>query len=368
MATPRRAHRPSLRPEIPRRVVASAALAPLTPRRVEREFTARLASGARLWCDGSLRARPEKLLALGYRPRCRIDLFDTTYYLSAMRQNEDLRFSVGYVCEPTRIFARLFYKDVSLIWRAASHFARSARENWIGKGDVRVIRDGAWDIEVSDESTTDLPFEVQDAFELHSRAAKLVRYDLDAVARVLRRGPDDRIRAYESFTEPRRRARANKRNLVNGGQPVARFDRAGDPASLRFAVGFEPDFTRGVLAHTTMNSSLYGGPVRRFRILSRNRVIQYLFMASPRQVWIIPPQATTTELSSFGVRTIDVAVDGDLCVPGWEYHGSPDDLDQIPRGFAGEFHPRDPSRADASPWLERLPVIRTFRRTVLRAL
>ena len=371
MATPRRAHRASLSPEIPRRVAASSTFESLTPRRVEREFLARVASGARLACEGSLRARPAQLLALGYRPRCRIDLFDTTYYLSAMRQNEDLRFTVGYVAQGAggraRIHARLFYKDVSLIWRAASHFARSARENWIGKGDVRVIRDGAYDIEVSDESTTDLPFEVQDAFELHNRSAKLVRYDPDAVHRVLRRGPDHRIRAYESFTEPRRRARANPRNLVNGGQPIARFERAGDPASLRFAPGFEPDFARGVLEQSAMNSSLYGGPVRRFRILSHNREIQFLFLAAPRHVWVIPPQATTTELSSFGVRTIDVAVDGDLCVPGWEYHGGPDDLDQIPHGFAGEVHPRDPSRSDASPWLERLPVIRAFRRTVLRA-
>src|SRR5690242_18449734 len=130
MATPRRAP-----PEIPCRVAASAGLAPLTPRRVEREFAARLASGAQPVCDGALRTRPAKLLALGYRPRARIDLFDTTYYLSAMRQNEDLRFSVGYVAlpartgEPARIHARVFYKDVSLIWRAASHFARSEREN-----------------------------------------------------------------------------------------------------------------------------------------------------------------------------------------------------------------------------------------------
>ena len=370
MATPRRARSPSRAPEIPRRITASSAPALLTPRRVEREFLARLSAGAQLRCDGSLRARPEKLLDLGYRPRCRIDLFDTTYYLSAMRQNEDLRFSVGYVVQGdagrTRIHARIFYKDVSLIWRVASHFARSERENWIGKGDVRVIRDGAWDVEVSDESTTDLPFEVQDAFELHNRAAQLVRYDPDAVARVLRRGPDHRIRAYGSFTEPRRRARANPRNLVNGGRPIALFARAGDPTSLRFTPGFEPDFARGGLEHSVLHSSLYGGPVRRFRILSRNRAIQFLFMASPRHVWIIPPQSTTTELSSYGVRTIDVALDGDLCVPGWEYHGGADDLDQIPPGFAGEVHPRDAARADASPWLERLPVIRAFRRTVLR--
>ena len=338
----------------------------MTPRRIEREFRERLARGALLVCDGSLRARPTQLLSLGYVPRARVDLFDTTWYLSAARQNEDLRFTVGYVATAgARIYARLFYKDVSLIWRAASHFARSARENWIGKGDVRVIRAGGFDLEVSHESTTDLPLEVQDAFEQHNRAAKLVRYDPDAVARVLRRGPDDRLSAYHSFIAARRRARANPRNLVNGGRPIATFARAGDPRSLRFARGFDPDFSRGVLEQSTLESSLYGGPVRRFRILSRNRLVQYLFMAGPRHVWIIPPQATTTELSSFGVRTIDVAVDDDLCVPGWEYHGGPDDLDQIPRGYAGEPNPRDPSRADASPWLDALPVIRAFRRNVL---
>jgi hypothetical protein len=375
MTNVRRIPRPTRPPEIPRRVAASSALAPLTPRRVESDFRARIAGGALLCCDGSLRARPERLFALGYRPRFRIDLFDTTYYLSAVRQNEDLRFTVGYVALPPsggerpRLHARLFYKDVSLIWRSASHFASSARENWIGKGDVRVIAcDDGYDLEVSHESTTDLPFEVQDAFEQLNRAAKLVRYDPDAVARVLRRAPDDRIQAFASFTAPRRRARANPRNLVNGGRPIARFARAGDPASLRFARGFEPDFARGVLEESALHSSLYGGPVRRFRILSRNRRIQYLFMAAPRHVWIIPPQTTTTELSSFGVRTIDVAVDDDLCVPGYEYHGGGGEgvLDQIPSGFAGEGHPRDPSRADASPWLERLPVIRAFRRSVLK--
>jgi hypothetical protein len=365
MAMPRLAPRP---PEIPRCVAPSAAPAPLTPRRVEREFRERIARGARLVCDGSARARPARLLSFGYVPRFRIDLFGASYYLCAVRQNEDLRFAVGYVAPPPPVeilYARIFYKDVSLIWRSASHFARSARENWIGKGDVRVIGCDGYDLEVSHESTTDLPLEVQGAFEQMNRAAKSVRYDPDAVARVLRRAPDDRIAAYRSFTAARRRARANPRNLVNGGQPIATFARAGDPGSLRFARGYEPDFARGVLERSDLESSLYGGVVRRFRILSGNRLVQFLFMAGPRHVWIIPPQATTTELSSFGVRTIDVAVDDDLCVPGWEYHGGADDLDQIPPGYAGERHPRDPSRADASPWLERLPVIRAFRQAVL---
>ena len=55
----------------------------------------------------------------------------------------------------------------------------------------------------------------------------------------------------------------------------------------------------------------------------------------------VPPQALTTELSSFGVRTIDVEAADDLCVPAMEYHYLDDWEDppvlysQIPAGFAG---------------------------------
>ena len=84
----------------------------------------------------------------------------------------------------------------------------------------------------------------------------------------------------------------------------------------------------------------------------------------PRQVWIIPAQALTTELSSYGVRTIDVVADEDLFVPGYEYHyrEGGELYSQIPPGFAGPASEVDPTRADASPWLERLPVIQAFRR------
>jgi hypothetical protein len=121
----------------------------------------------------------------------------------------------------------------------------------------------------------------------------------------------------------------------------------------------------------TATSRLYGGRLRRFRILSSNREIQYQFVAAPRHVWIIPAQATTTELSSYGVRTIDVEADEFLFVPGFEYesgHGPGDVaafLPQIPAGFGGAANAHDPSRSDASAWLERLPVIREFRRVVL---
>ena len=40
-------------------------------------------------------------------------------------------------------------------------------------------------------------------------------------------------------------------------------------------------------------------------------------------------------------------------------------MSQIPPGFAGPVSPVDEWRADASAWLERLPVIEEFRRRVL---
>jgi hypothetical protein len=364
-------HAAAMPAPIPTRIVASARPLRLAPAQVLREFHARLAGGATLCPAGEARREPARLLRTGYAPSYAIPLFDTTFYLSAPRENEDIRFFVAYVTNargapPAPIHPRIFYKDVSLVWRSATHFVRSEHENWIGKGDVRTVVEDGHEITYSAESTTDLPIEIQTALETVLRRAGRIAHDERAVALVLRRGPDDRIRAYRDFTEPRRIDQADRRNLVNGGRPVARFTRRHDPASLRFAPGFEPDFARGVMEVARSVSTLYGGRLRRFRILSRNRRIQYLFMAAPRQVWIVPPQATTTQLSSYGVRTVDVVVDEDLCVPGYEYHHGDGDS-QIPPGFAGPPSPRDPSRADASPWLDRLPVIQAFRREVLGA-
>jgi hypothetical protein len=339
-------------------------------RQIEQELRARLAGGAQLRPAGLARRDPRQLLRVGYAPRYRIALFDTLYYLSHVRQNDDLRFFVGYVARQTapardEIFPRLFYKDVSLVWRVASHFVRSEHDNWIGKGDVRTHVAAGETLICSAESTTDLPLEIQTAFEMLVRRASHIPRDERAVPLLLRRGPDHRIEAYRDFTEPRRRAQAERRNLVHGGRSVARFTRRHDPGSLRFAKGFEPDFVRGILEVAHSTSTLYGGRLRRFRILSTNRRIQYLFLAAPRQVWIAPPQATTTHLSSYGVRTVDVVVDEDLCVPGYEYHQPEGGESQIPPGYVGEISPQDPSRYDASPWLERLPVIQEFRRKVL---
>lgn len=362
------------RPPIPTLLGPSVRAVDLSSQRVAREFLARLDAGARLLPAGSTRARPRRLLSLGYLPRFKLELFDVTYYLAELRQNEDIRFFVTYVILPgaeRRIYPRIFYKDISLVWRSASHYARSDRENWIGKGDViEIVLDGVEMVE-SAEETTDLPLEIQTSLELLSSQAKKITYDNDAVARILRRGPDDRIEPYRDFTAPRRRAQADHRNLINRGRPIARFTRKNDPTSLRFVKGFEPDFRNGIIERSISKSRMYHGRLRRFRIASDNRKVQYLFFAGRRQVWIGALQATTTELSSFGVRTIDVEAPEELLLPGYEYHFLDESEDpaefitQIPHGFAGPSSKVDPVRADTSPWLDQVPVIQAFRRRVL---
>lgn len=349
----------------------------LAPASVARRFHRMLARGARLRPLGTARDDPESLLSLGYTPKAKIELFDdVAFYLAGPRQNPDIRFFMAYVdldrhAERKDLHPRIFYKDVSLVWRSASHYVRTEDENWIGKGEVRPYRVDGEVLECSSEETTDLPLEIQTALETLNQRLRRVPHDDGAIELVLRGGHTDRIAPYRDFVEPRRRARENPRNRINGGRPVARFTRAGDPTSLRFTPGYEPDFERGILERSRSRSSMYGGVLERVRILSRNRGIQYLFFAGPDHVWVIPPQATTTELSSYGVRTVDVIADEHVCLPGFEYHfwdhsgEEPELHTQIPAGYAGEPSAHDASRADTSAWLDRLPVVQEFRRKVL---
>jgi hypothetical protein len=360
-----------------RRVVPSVEPSSLTPAEVRREFLELTDGGSRITCVGSARRSPRRLLSLGYAPRYKLELFNVTYYVSDVRQNADVRFFVAYLAlqegERRRpsVYARLLYKDGSLLWRTASHFAKSATENWIGKGDLKLVKEEGGEFYYSAEHTTDLPLELQMGVESLTQRAARVRADKRALALVVRRCSDTRLIAYRDFTDPRRRAAANPRNLVNGGRPIARFTRANVPESLAFVRGFEPDFARAARVDLThSHSRLYEGRVARYRLLSRNRRMQYLFFAAPRLVWLGYPQPLTTELSSFGVRTVDVTVPDDLVVPAMEYHYLETDdppvwMSQIPPGFAGPVSPNDAFRADASAWLDRLPVIREFRKRVL---
>ncbi len=233
------------------------------------------------------------------------------------------------------------------------------------------MREGDDLVFASAEETTNLPLELQHGLDLASRAGSK-RRDTRATGLVLRRAPDHRTEPYADFSTPRARAYADPRNRIHGGKSIATFTRAGDPTSLRFVAGFEPDFRKGRIDETRSKSRIYGGTIRKFRFLSRNRKIQYQFIAGPRHAWIIPPQTTQTALTSYGVRPIDVETDEDLCLPGYEYHfidpnaDPPTLFSQIPPGFAGRPSTVDPDRADASPWIEKMPVIQRFRAEVLR--
>lgn len=360
-------------------IVEDVRLDPRSPRAVTREFRALVGAGARLRPVGEAREDPDALLAARYAPRYRFDLFDASYWVTGYRWDDNINFVVAYVglrrageATPREIFPRLFYKDSSLVWRVATHFVHTEDENWIGKGDVRRYRAHDGDYLASAEETANLPFEIQAALNEVSHAER-ARRDDDAVHLVLRRGPSDRIRPYADYTGPRRRAEEEFR--IHGGRPIAWFERANDPRSLRFAAGYEPDFRRaGQIDVATSSSRLYGGPIRKVRVASRNRLVQYQFVVATRHLWVNPPQALTTEIMSYGVRTVDVLADEELFVPGYEFHYLDDTVEppelhsQIPPGFVGAPSEIDPHRADATPWTAALPVVREFRRRVLPRL
>ncbi len=348
----------------PTQVVTGVELAPISAARVARTFRALVDDGAELRPAGAARHDPSVLLTPRYMPRAMVSLFDATYFLADFRFDDALGFFVAYVVLEgssrgrTRIHPRIFYKDSSLVWRVASHFLHDEDEYWIGKGDVR--EDG--ELVTTVEDTTNLPFEIQDALDVASRQRRRRRDD-DAIELILRQGPSGRVEPYADFTAPRRAAAA--RSSIHGGRPIARFTRRGDPTSLTFVRGYEPDFEHGVLEQYASESKFFGGTLRKFRVLSTNRQVQHFFFASPTHAWPSHPQTLTTELSTYGVRTLDVIAPDDLSIPGYEYHEA--GASQIPEGFVGAPHPLDPHRADASAWLEQLPVVQEFRTAVLAA-
>lgn len=342
-----------------------------SPRQIGRDFRRLLESGHPLRVDGLAKADPSQLLRIGYTPKYKIELFGTEFFVCNRRNAEGLKVLPGYVVPAGKgrrgagtVYARVFYKDSSLIWRSAPHYINTPDAHWIGKGAVRWLDkrgERGW---YTAEETTNLPLEMQAALDDVSQRGPRGRNDKRILSLVLRNAPSSRVYPYRDFEGPRERAMKTKANRVNNNRRIAWFADDYDPGSLRFEPGFEPDFD-AVIDVSTSRSSMYGGEIRKYRIGSRNRTIQYLFVTGPRHVWIVNPQPFTTELSSYGLRTVDAIVDEDLLMPGYEFFdnaGTGELDDQIPPGFAGDVCPVDPDRADASPWNERMPVIRAFRR------
>lgn len=341
------------------------------PRQVARDFRKLLDSGYQLRVDGQAKSDPARLLRVGYTPKHRIELFGTRFFLCNQRDAEDLKVMPGYVLpvhatggRKPSIHARVFYKDSSLVWRAASHYINTPDAHWIGKGTVRWTAkrgERGWN---TAEETTNLPLEMQAALDEVSQRGPRRQNDRKILSLVLRNAPSDRVYPYQDFEAPRLRAMKLRANRINNNRSIAWFEDDNDPGSLQIEAGFEPNFD-DVIDMSVSRSSMYGGRIEKYRIASRNRQIQYLFVAGPRHVWIVNPQPFTVELSSYGLRTVDAIVDEDLLIPGYEFFdnaGTGELDDQIPPGFAGDVCPVDPDRADASPWNERLPVIRSFRR------
>ncbi|MFK8030100.1 MAG: hypothetical protein AB8G18_07655 [Gammaproteobacteria bacterium] len=347
----------------------------LTEKEVTAQFEKLLNEGCHLKPQGTAKADPRKKL-VRQKPKNLVMLEGHHYFLTNVRRDHQFRFFVAYVLlKPSRtaarrtLFPRIFYKDSSLIWRVATHYINSKNEHWIGKGDIKpVVEDGEinW---YSAEETTNLPFEIQTALDQISRRVKAPRPDRQALSLVLRNAPDNRVAPYADFSTPRRQAMSNTTKSIYNNRKVAWFEDDTNPDSLRFKAGFAPDFKHGLIAASQSRSKLYGGDILRFRIVSENRRIQYVFMHAPRQSWIIPPQPTALDIMSFGVHTVDAHVDENLCIPGFEYHFPDEDepdgvFSQIPKGFAGASSPIDPQRADASPWTHRMPVIKAFHKAL----
>ena len=358
---------------IPLEIVENVKADSEAPRRVSAQFRRLLESGHRLRVDGQARTAPEELLRIGYTPKHRVELFGTRFYLCNQRDAEGLKVMPAYVLPPAArrgvkapIYARVFYKDSSLVWRSASHYINTADAHWIGKGAVRWVNkrgERGWN---TAEETTNLPLEMQAALDEVSQRGPRKHNDRRILSLVLRNAPTHRIHPYQDFEGPRDRAMRTRANRINNNRRVAWFNDDHDPRSLQFEPGFEPDF-KALIDVSDSRSSMYGGRIQKYRIASKNRLIQYLFVAGPQHVWIVSPQPFTTELSSYGLRTVDAVVDEDLLIPGYEFFdnaGTGELDDQIPEGFAGPPCPVDPDRADASPWNEKLPVIRAFRRAL----
>ena len=357
---------------IPTRIIPNVPAAGVSARTVARRFRALLDAGYELRVDGQAKSAPMQLLERGYTPRYQIELFGTRFFLANLREAHDLKVMPAFIVPNgqssrgrKRIYARVLYKDSSLVWRCASHYINTPDEQWIGKGAVKWMDNHGVRGWYSAEETTNLPYEIQAAMDDVSHRSPKSRHDPDILFLFLRNAPSDRVWPYRDFEAPREKAMGDPANRINNNDPIAWFTRASDPTSLRIAPGFEPDF-RKLIDQSGSKSTFYGGDIRKFRFASRNRQVQYLFVQGPRHTWLIHPQALTVELSSYGLRTVDVNADDDISIPGYEFYdneGSGEIDDQIPAGFAGDACPHDPDRADASPWNHRLPIVRAFRRT-----
>ena len=255
-------------------MIGNVGILPGSPRQIATQFRRMLESGYRLKVDGLARKDPESLLQNGYTPKYAMDIFDKRLFLCNKRTAQGLKVIPAYVVTrghsgggAKSVYARLFYKDSSLVWRSASHYINTPDEHWIGKGAIRWQgKRGArgW---FSAEETTNLPFEIQAALDDASQRYARRQNDHRVLSLILHNAPSSRVHPYQDFEGPRTRAMKSARNRINNNRPIAWFEDENDPRSLRFEPGFQPDFRRA-LDVSSSRSTMYGGAIRKYRFAS----------------------------------------------------------------------------------------------------
>ncbi|MCX5701739.1 MAG: methyltransferase domain-containing protein, partial [Candidatus Omnitrophica bacterium] len=306
--------------------------------------------------DGRKVTSGADLLQNGFVPQYKISLNGMDYYLSKpyTSQRNGRPYFIGFLhrINPEtgveEIFARTIYKSNSQnIWRIASS---EGPGGWIGKG-------------LEDEMTTNAPLEIQSSLE---------KLCLDNGKLEIKEGFYDDLEKRADFKSPEE---FNHTILLhgeelNGGISIGSFAETGNPESYRFQNGFEPDFNNGVIEEFNTYSPIYGD-VESYRMLSNNKQVQFVFNVDrENRVWIGAVQSVTPRFTRFGVRAdrIDIGamemenIEGvnrpvDILMPASEYDT------QIPKGYIGN-HKAD-RYYDASPFIDKIPVIKEFRQKVL---
>lgn len=79
-------------------IVPSICEASLTPGRVKHEFQQLIDAGVPVLPAGTARKHPLRFVAQ-YPPSFKLELFDTRFYLTTVRQNPSLRFCIAYLAQ-----------------------------------------------------------------------------------------------------------------------------------------------------------------------------------------------------------------------------------------------------------------------------
>ena len=246
-----------------------------------------------------------------------------------------------------KLFVNSFYKSNSqAVWRVVSHelleaFATVMKmKGWLGKG--------------INEFGQTLPVEIQDKLENILLAEKEPKIDETIFYAILGRGTTEGPLASEIFTQKEMIKKEKEIIITKGDNPIGR--------DFSFVEGYEPNFANVVDRYKSVNS-IYG-EIEHYAVLSKNEEIQYLFnVDADGRIWIGTIQAVGIGLTRQGTRadTVILKFPKYLLMPAYEYPK------QIPYGYAGETHKKNPSYADATDYHNKIGIIKEFREKVLES-